>query len=608
MESDAGFFVPSCFLPSIITVLEFTIMRINGSFRARQCWRAWFVTAALFGIFHAWLPDANAQYASRQLKPSDVFDTTKKIIYQDDFRGDFRKWTLSIDALYDPAARPLTSDRVTREAMAGLPGRLPVKFHLPGTPGTFRSELALPAEEGLQERWYGARIAVDQITDKAGYIVLQWHAVMGKDKVNRNFPNLAIHQKDDKWVVARAWGTPANIQRSSTELPGSVVPGTLTNWVIHTKWATDSSGIVEIWKDDTLVYQQKGQNAYNLSVDRTPYLKTGIYRPARKDSTTSEAPIVVRVSDMRIGRSDAGYGEVSPVVSGTLDKWNSNRRTGSLLFPIDFGREVDKGTVGFIVPQQAGVTGGPASMVWTAGLSDRSMFSVELTNRLDGRSRAVNIRGYRHNGCTYAAMNVAVDCRNRKNSRLELFFDREDNRGLPEGLYEGKLTVEALGWKDVAYRRTIKADIRIFVTGISGELRPGTLTGVRGLDRHIQRGTIGFLVPAQSDASGPRTMLVDQVSQDTKLTVTIADQGTGARYPVVVRARRQTGTCGKFRMNNTIACGGYEKQSDLELEYRAADNPDLPAGRYTGSVFVLAQGSYESWFQRPIAIGLIVRK
>ncbi|PLP97194.1 heparin lyase I family protein [Cupriavidus pauculus] len=583
------------------------MMRIHGGFLAHRRWRGWLATAALLLASNAWLPDANAQYASQQLKPSDVFDTTKKIIYRDDFRGDFRKWTLSIDALYDPAARPLTSNRVTREPVAGLPGRLAATFQLPGTPGAFRSELALPAEEGLQERWYGARIAVDQIADPAGYIVLQWHAVMGKDKVNRNFPNLAIHQKGDKWVVARAWGTPANIQRSSTELPGQVVPGTLTNWVIHTKWATDASGIVEIWKDDTLVYQQKGQNAYHLSIDRTPYLKTGIYRPARKDSTISEAPIVVRVTDMRIGRADAGYGEVSPVLSGTLDKWNGMRRTGSLLFPIDFGREVDKGTVGFIVPQQAGVTGGPASLVWTAGPADRATFSVALTNRLDGSSRNVNIRGYRHNGCTYAAMHVAVDCQNRKNSRLELFFDREENRGLPEGLYEGNLTVEALGWKDTAYRRTIKANIRIFVTGAWRELKPGTVTGVRGLDRHIQRGTVGFLVPAQSSASGPRTSILDQVAQDTKMTVTVADQATGARYPVVVRARRLTGECGKVRMNNMFACG-YSKQGDLELEYRPADNPDLPAGRYLGSVFVLAQGSYETWFQRPIAIGLAVRK
>lgn len=584
------------------------MLQIHGGFLARRRWRRWFATVALLLISNAWLPGANAQYASRQLKPSDVFDTTNKVIFRDDFRGDFRKWTLSIDALYDPAVRPLTSDRVTREPLAGLPGRLPATFTLPGTPGAFRSELALPAEEGLQERWYGARIAVDQIADQAGYIVLQWHAVMGKDKVNRNFPNLAIHQKGDKWVVARAWGSPANIQRSTTELPGNVVPGTLTNWVIHAKWATDASGVVEIWKDGTLVYQQKGQNAYHLSIARTPYLKTGIYRPARKDSTTSEPPIVVRVSDMRIGRSDAGYGEVSPVVSGTLDKWHGNRRTGSLLFPIDFGRDVEKGTVGFVVPQQAGVTGGPASLVWSAGAADRAMFSVALTNRLDGSTRTVNIRGYRHNGCTYAAMHVAMDCQHRKNSRLELFFDREDNRGLPEGLYEGNLTVEAIGWKDTAYRRSIHANIRIFVPGVWRELRPGTPVAVRGMDRHIKLGTIGFLVPAQSDAVGPRTPILETAPQDTKLKLTVADTTTGARYPVVVRARRLTGECGKVRMNSTFACGGYGKQSDLELEYRPADNPDLPAGRYTGSVFVLAQGSYESWFQRPIAIGLNVRK
>jgi Polysaccharide lyase len=584
------------------------MMRISGNLSAAERLRTVLAGAALLGMAVAWLPVANAQYASRVLKPADVFDTSKRVIYQDDFRGDFRKWTLSIDALYDPAARPLISDRVTSEAVPGLSGRLAAKFTLPGTPGAFRSELAIPAEEGLQERWYGARIAVDQITDQAGYIVLQWHAVMGKDKVNRNFPNLAIHQKGDKWVVARAWGTPANIQRATTELPGSVAPDTLTNWVIHAKWATDTQGLIEIWKDGELVYQQKGQNAYNLSVDRTPYLKTGIYRPSRKDSTTAESPIVVRVSDVRIGRADAGYLEVSPVVTGTLEKWNGNRRTGSLLFPIDFGREVATGTVGFIVPQQAGVAGGPASLVWSARFTDRSSLSVALTNRLDGKSRNVTLRGYRHNGCTYRAMHVASDCRNRKNSRLEIFFDREDNRDLAAGLYEGKLFVEARGWKDTAYRRSIEVNIRIFVSGKWGELRPGTLTSFRDLDDQVKQGAVAFVVPSQYGVQGPASMISSQAAQDTKLTVTVTDQAGGARYPVVVRARRITGECGKVRMNSTFPCGGYGKQSDLELEYRPSDNPDLPPGQFAGALFVLAQGTYESWFQEPLALGLIVKK
>ena len=145
------------------------MMRISGNLSAAERLRTVLAGAALLGMAVAWLPVANAQYASRVLKPADVFDTSKRVIYQDDFRGDFRKWTLSIDALYDPAARPLISDRVTSEAVPGLSGRLAAKFTLPGTPGAFRSELAIPAEEGLQERWYGARIAVDQITDQAGY-------------------------------------------------------------------------------------------------------------------------------------------------------------------------------------------------------------------------------------------------------------------------------------------------------------------------------------------------------------------------------------------------------------------------------------------------------
>jgi hypothetical protein len=103
-------------------------------------------------------------------------------------------------------------------------------------------------------------------------------------------------------------------------------------------------------------------------------------------------------------------------------------------------------------------------------------------------------------------------------------------------------------------------------------------------------------------------MISSQAAQDTKLTVTVTDQAGGARYPVVVRARRITGECGKVRMNSTFPCGGYGKQSDLELEYRPSDNPDLPPGQFAGALFVLAQGTYESWFQEPLALGLVVKK
>ena len=187
-----------------------------------------------------------------------------------------------------------------------------VRFEVPGTPGSFRSEVALPWEEGLQERWYGQRVALDRVpADPQGYIVLQWHAVMGGEKVSRNFPNVSISVKNDRWVVRQSSGTPQSIQRTTTEI-GVAAQGKWTDVVVHAKWSTGEDGRTRIWLDGKLAYDVRGPNSYAGIRPRTPYYKTGIYRPSRRGATTSEPPTRVHVADVRIGRHDATYADVAP--------------------------------------------------------------------------------------------------------------------------------------------------------------------------------------------------------------------------------------------------------------------------------------------------------
>jgi hypothetical protein len=246
-----------------------------------------------------------------------VFDPSKKVMFEDDFNTGVSQWRLSIDGLTD-AQRPTSSPRIVP-----LPwnGEQAVRLDLPGALGTYRTELALPWEDGLQERWYGQRVAIDRVpTDKQGFIVLQWHAILGADKPRwkRNFPNLAIALKDDRWVVRRAWGTKDNIQLSRTDLPGTVRAREWADWVVHVKWSRGNKGRVRAWLDGALVYDVTGPNSYAGIVPKTPYFKTGIYRPSRKDATTAEPSTTVFVAQTRIGRHDAGYGDVVPRTSPTL--------------------------------------------------------------------------------------------------------------------------------------------------------------------------------------------------------------------------------------------------------------------------------------------------
>jgi hypothetical protein len=261
-------------------------------------------------------PSVYSQLASRKLEAADSYDTKRPIIFSDDFKGDLQKWELSIDALYTPESRPLSSPLVKIvPADDGIPGKMAVRFEVPGTPGTFRSEVALPAEQGLHDRWYAERVMVPTVpTDEAGYIVMQWHAVMGEAALtSRNFPNLAIWIDGDEWTIRRAVGTPLNIKRDVKPLHTFAEPGKWTDWVVHANWSKGPDGEIQIWQNGVLVWDVKGPNCYSeLATDYTPYLKTGIYRPTRKETKNSEEPTVVYVSDVKIGGADATYKMVAP--------------------------------------------------------------------------------------------------------------------------------------------------------------------------------------------------------------------------------------------------------------------------------------------------------
>jgi len=176
---------------------------------------------------------------------------------------------------------------------------------VPGLPGTFRSEIALPSDDGLQERWYGERIKIAKVpAPSPGYLVLQWHAVMGDAaKTSRGFPPLEISVNGNKWMIRRAFGSPITGETKRE----------WTDWVVHAKWSKGDDGEIQIWQNGTLVWDVKGPNCYSgLAVERTPYMKTGIYRPTRKESKTSEDPTVVYVTDVKIGGPDATYQMVAP--------------------------------------------------------------------------------------------------------------------------------------------------------------------------------------------------------------------------------------------------------------------------------------------------------
>lgn len=258
-----------------------------------------------------------AQHASQKLNTKNVFDINKPVIFKDYFKNDLSKWKLSIDAKYDKNERPTSSDRVRIETAPETNNMKSVRFEVTGAPKTFRAELALPAEEGWQERWYAEKIYLNNLpTDKDGYIVMQWHAQMGDNRVNRDFPNLAIKVSENKWQIAQAFGSPSNIQRRVTNPPGLITAKQWQQFVVHVKWSDDKDGLIQVWINGQLVLNQNGPNLYSGLAKRSPYFKTGIYRPSRKQGTEQEPPVVVYAAKIKIGSSKATYDVMTEKSSG----------------------------------------------------------------------------------------------------------------------------------------------------------------------------------------------------------------------------------------------------------------------------------------------------
>lgn len=226
--------------------------------------------------------------------------------FVEDFSHGLNQWKrITLDAGYDdntpqnPRARIVVAPDGVGRAM---------RFELTGAAGQFRSEIALAAEKGYQERWYRERFWLPQLpTQSEGFIVMQWHAQMGRARVERDFPNLALWVEGERLTLKRAWGAPADIQRGVDDL-GPAVAGRWIDVTFQVRWSTSDAGRIKVWLDGKPLLDQAGPNCYRgLPKANTPYFKTGIYRPSRKHSTDAEAPTVVYVGAVAIAAGAGRY-------------------------------------------------------------------------------------------------------------------------------------------------------------------------------------------------------------------------------------------------------------------------------------------------------------
>lgn len=271
--------------------------------------------------------DDRPSQAAKPLKAKTLFDPGKTIIFEDDFRSGLGKWAIAID---DRGKERISLDKQTEkervqivEAPDSEAGRKAVRCVVPYKLGTYRSEIALPHEDGFHERWYGARIYVPKDwvsgSDSGGDTVMQWHGRTSKEKLDKLVPPLSIAILHDRWVVHQGSGPMDNINRVTKTLEATVEKGRWVAWVVHVSWSSGDDGSVEIWKDGQKVFAAKGPNTF-LTTPVTPYFKTGIYHPQWKEKneekfkqeTTKLTERVIYTADVKIGSEKAKYKDVAP--------------------------------------------------------------------------------------------------------------------------------------------------------------------------------------------------------------------------------------------------------------------------------------------------------
>lgn len=201
-------------------------------------------------------------------------------------------------------------------------GKYSLKFILRKTDrdigGSKRLEIArAPYESPGCEHWYGMSINLhtSYVADPCEEIVFQLHAT-ADDREGNTSPPIALQTKAGKWRMQILWDSrPDNTKQNWKNVKiidlGHYQTGVWTDWVFHIKPSYKTDGLVEIWKNGSLMIRYKGPNNYNDK--KGNFVKLGIYKWGWKEGFQSTSTKrILYLDEIRIGDEKSSYKEVAP--------------------------------------------------------------------------------------------------------------------------------------------------------------------------------------------------------------------------------------------------------------------------------------------------------
>ncbi|MGW0779074.1 heparin lyase I family protein [Streptomyces sp. NPDC002835] len=222
-------------------------------------------------------------------------------------------WEQSADRTL-PAAAPAnlnkqwaTSYGATNVTSPTRDGSHAARFELrksdPVVSSSKRAEISQRDEQPAgADRWYGFSInlATTWTHDTSAEIVSQWHHCdVGCPGTS---PPLALLTDEGRWKIDFR-GEPIDL--------GAYTTGTWVDWVFHVTWRTDSTGLLQVWKNGERVVHRTG--ATHGGGPRSPYFKFGIYKwdwnTGAPSSTTQR---VMYYDALRLGDERAVHTDITP--------------------------------------------------------------------------------------------------------------------------------------------------------------------------------------------------------------------------------------------------------------------------------------------------------
>lgn len=152
-----------------------------------------------------------------------------------------------------------------------------------------------------QDCWYGLSLMLPEDfvpPVKRDAVLFQWHTQQGGPS-----PVLAIRVKGDEWVITTD-AVPGGKRRRLLYLP--MKKGVWTDWVVHVRWAADTTGFLTIYKDGVEVVNEK--NVITQYPEKLgPYAKFGQYHSVEEaDQNTLYA------DEYRVAGPGSRYEDVAP--------------------------------------------------------------------------------------------------------------------------------------------------------------------------------------------------------------------------------------------------------------------------------------------------------